>query len=80
MEDKETFYKQVQAITDKLPKRDLKILMRDMNAKPGADNINRKLIMGRYGIGQQNTNDKVFTEFCIFSDLLLYCYCKCIFS
>lgn len=45
MEDKETFYGQVKAIMDKVPKCDLKILMGDMNAKVEADKTNRELIM-----------------------------------
>ena len=59
----EIFCKQVQAIMDKTPKRDLKILMGDLNAKVGADNTNRELIMGRHGTGEQNENGELFTEF-----------------
>ena len=39
---------------DKLLKRDLKILMGDLNAKVGADNTNRELAMGKHGIGVKN--------------------------
>ena len=46
---------------DKLPRRDLKILMGDPNAKLGADNTNRELVMGKHGVGVQNENGKRLT-------------------
>ena len=57
-EEKEAFYEQLQALMDKLPRRDLKILMGDLNAKVGADN------MGKHGFGIQNENGELLTEFC----------------
>lgn len=33
---------------DKLPRRDMKILMGDLNANVAADNTNRELIMGKH--------------------------------
>ncbi|RUS81369.1 hypothetical protein EGW08_010867 [Elysia chlorotica] len=71
IEDKEDFYEQIQAAIDKTPKRDMKILMGDLNAKVGADNTDRELIMGRHGVGQQNENGELFTEFCSFNDLTI---------
>jgi len=71
LEDKENFFEQVQTIMDKAPKRDLKILMGDMNAKVGTDNTNRELIMGRHGTGEQNENGELLTEFCMFNDLVI---------
>ena len=69
--DKEEFYDQLQAIMDKIPKRDLKILMGDFNAKVGSDNTGRELIMGKHGTGEQNENGELFTEFCTFNDLVI---------
>jgi len=37
--DKEEFYDQFQAIIDNVPKRDIKILMGDLNAKVGTNNL-----------------------------------------
>ena len=71
MEDKETFYEQIQAVMDNTPRRDLKILMGDLNAKVGTDNTNRELIMGRHGTGEQNENGELFTEFCTFNDMVI---------
>ena len=63
-EEKEAFYQQLQALMDKLPGRDLKILMGDLNAKVGADNTSRELVMGKHGVGLQNENAVLLTEFC----------------
>ena len=71
IEDKESFYQQLQAVVDKTPKRDLKILMGDLNAKVGSDNTNSELIMGSHGTGEQNENGELFTEFCTFNDLVI---------
>ena len=56
---------------DKLPRRDLKILMGDPNAKVGADNTNRELVMGKHGVGVQNENGEPLAEFCTFNDLVI---------
>ena len=50
-EKKETFYEQLQVVMDKLPGRDLKILMGDLNTKVGADNANGELVMRNHGVG-----------------------------
>jgi len=64
-------YDQVQAVLEKTPKRDLKIIMGDLNAKVGSDNTDNETIMGRHGIGEQNENGELFTEFCTFNDLVI---------
>ena len=69
LERKEEFYEQIQATMDKIPKRDLKILMGD--AKVGSDNTGKELIMGRHGVGEQNENGELFSEFCMFNDLVI---------
>nr|KAG5690573.1 hypothetical protein BaRGS_009235 [Batillaria attramentaria] len=68
-EEKENFYEQLQAVLDKAPRRDLKILMGDLNAKVGTDNTDRELIMGKHGTGTQNENGELLTEFCTTNDL-----------
>ena len=71
IKDKEEFYEQIQTILDRTHKRDMKILMGDLNAKVGTDNTHRDLIMGRHGIGKQNENGELFTDFCTFNDLVI---------
>ena len=44
-EEKTAFYEKLQNIVDKVPKRDLLILMGDMNAKIGNENKEREQVM-----------------------------------
>ena len=63
IEEKESFYDQLQAVMDKLPRRDLKIVMGDLNAKVGTDSTNRELAMGKHGVGVHNENGELLAEF-----------------
>ena len=56
---------------NKIPKRDLKILMGDLNAKVVSDNTEKELTIGRHGVGEQNENGKLFSEVCMFIDLAI---------
>ena len=70
-EEKEDFYNSLQALLDRTPRRDMKIVMGDLNAKVGDDNTGRELIMGRHGVGTCNENGELFTDFCSFNDLVI---------
>ena len=48
----------------KIPKRDIQVVMWDMNAKIGKDNDNWKGTMGKEGLGQMNENGLLFADFC----------------
>jgi hypothetical protein len=39
----------------------MKIFMGDLNAKVGAENTNRELILGRHDSGEQNKHGETFT-------------------
>ncbi|XP_059163494.1 craniofacial development protein 2-like [Physella acuta] len=69
--EKEDFYSALQAQIDKSPKRDIKIVMGDMNAKVGTENKERELTMGKNGIGIINENGELFADFCAFNDLII---------
>ena len=71
IEDKVHFYEQIQSVIEKVPARDMKILMGDLNAKVGTDNTNSDLIMGRHGTGEQNENGELFAECYTFNDLVI---------
>ena len=71
IEDKVHFYEQIQSVIDKVPARDMKILMGDLNATTGTDNTNMDLIMGRHGTREQNEHGELFAEFCTFNDLVI---------
>ncbi|PVD35287.1 hypothetical protein C0Q70_06569 [Pomacea canaliculata] len=63
-EEKEDFYSSLESLLDHTPRRDLRIIMRDLNAKGGDDNTNT----GRHGVGSCNENGQLFTDFCDFND------------
>jgi len=67
---KET-YAQLQSALDKVPKRDITLVMGDMNAKVGCDNSDRELIMAKHGLGDINENGELFTDFCGLTDLVI---------
>ena len=71
IEAKENFYQQLQDTFDRLPKRDIKILMGDLNAKIGSDNSGRELIMGTHALGEMNENGELFSDFCACNDLVI---------
>ena len=70
-EEKENFYGLLQAVIDQTPKRDIVIVMGDLNAKVGTDNTDRELIMGKNGVGNINENGELFADFCAFNDLII---------
>ena len=70
---KEEFYNSLQSLTllDRAPRRDLKILMGDLNAKVGENNTDKELIMGKHDVGTINENGELVTDFCAFNDLVI---------
>ena len=70
-EEKENFYGSLQTLIDHTQKRDMIIVMGDMNAKVGADNTDRELIMGRNGVGSMNENGELLADLCAFNDLVI---------
>ena len=69
-EEKET-YQHLQTVIQKLPKRDIQVVMGDMIAKIGKDNDNWKGTMGKEGLGQMNENGLLFADFCTLSELII---------
>ncbi|VDP32910.1 unnamed protein product [Schistosoma margrebowiei] len=65
IEDK--FYERLQSILEKCPRKDLTILMGDLNAKVGIDNTGYEDIMGRHGLGEINENWGRFENLCAFN-------------
>ncbi|RUS85281.1 hypothetical protein EGW08_006982 [Elysia chlorotica] len=56
IEEKVSFYEHTQTVIEKVPKRDMRILLGDLNANVGTDNTNMEHIMGICGTGNQNKN------------------------
>ena len=70
-EDKDNFYNRLQNVMDKLPTKDVNIVMGDFNAKVGSDNSNYEDIMGKHGLGEANDNGERFLAFCSFNSLVI---------
>ena len=63
------FYGQLETIFNSLPRKDVKIVMGDWNAKIGVDNTGWQQVMGRYGYGNRNERGEELLEFATKLDL-----------
>ena len=70
-DDKDDFYNKLQAVLDKLPKKDVNIVMGDANAKIGVDNTGYEDIMGKHGLGTMNNNGERLADMCAFNRLVI---------
>ena len=70
-EAKETFYDRLAAVIDGRPRRNIVIVMGDLNAKIGEDNEGYETVMGREGLGIMNDNGERFADFCDMQDLVI---------
>ncbi|VDP08790.1 unnamed protein product, partial [Schistosoma margrebowiei] len=60
-----------QSIIEKCPRKDLIILMGDLNAKVGIDNTGYEDIMGQHGLDERNENEERFANLCVFNKLVI---------
>ena len=65
------FYHRLQSVIDKLPERDVTILMGDFNAKIGSDNIGYEEVMGQHGLGVMNDSGERLADLCALNKLVL---------
>lgn len=65
------YYRTLKEALNNTLRRDIVIVMGDLNAKVGADNEGLEHIMGRHGIGQANDNGEKFKGFCAEHDLVI---------
>ncbi|VDP07363.1 unnamed protein product [Schistosoma mattheei] len=70
-EIEDQFYERLQSIIEKCPRKDLTILMGDLNAKVGIDNTEYEDIMGRHGLGERNENGERFANLWAFNKLVI---------
>jgi len=70
---KEEFYQQIHETITTVRKRDVIIVMGDMNAKVGPNNEGLEHVMGRHGIGNMNENGELFSKLCASCDLIIGC-------
>ncbi|VDP67696.1 unnamed protein product [Schistosoma mattheei] len=69
--DKDQFYERLQSIIEKCPRKGLTILMEDLNAEVGINNIGYEDIMGRYGLGERNEIGERFANLRAFNKLVI---------
>jgi hypothetical protein len=58
-------------VVDKREAKDMSILISDLNAKKGANNIGYEDILGIHGLGQMNENEECFTYLCALNHLVV---------
>ncbi|XP_071177545.1 craniofacial development protein 2-like [Mytilus edulis] len=76
-EVKEEFYQTLNDVTAKVHKHDMIIVMGDMNAKIGSDNVGYEDIMGKNGYGVINENGELFRDYCQTNNIVI---CSSIFK
>ncbi|CAG2208032.1 Craniofacial development protein 2 [Mytilus edulis] len=69
--EKEDFYHSLQTTIEKVPKRDLLVLMGDLNAKVGSERKGWDREIGPHGIGKMNENGELFADFCATNNLVI---------
>jgi len=70
-EDKDRFYDQLQAELEEIARHDMKIVMGDLNAKVGDNNISYERTMGKEGCGDMNENGERLVDLCTTYDLVI---------
>jgi hypothetical protein len=66
----EDFYQTVQEVVDQTPRKDIKILLGDWNAKIGKSGTKTPNI-GTFGLGRRNERGDRLEEFCVTNDLVV---------
>lgn len=70
-QEKDNFYGQLGEVLARIKKKDIKIVMGDLNAKIGCENEGLEKVMGKHGIGAQNDNGERFIDMCLNNRLVI---------
>ena len=65
------FYQQLHETITAVQKRDVILVMGDMNAKIGSNSEGLEHLMGRHEIGNMNKNGELFSDLCASCDLII---------
>jgi len=68
---KNEFYHQIHETITTVRKRDVIVMMVDMNAKVGPNNEGLEHVMDRHRIGNMNENGELFSKLCASCDLII---------
>ena len=66
----ENFYNDLQTVTDKIPRREVCIIMGDLNAKVG-EGEDKECGIGPYGLGTRNERGDMLAAFCQANNLII---------
>ncbi|VDP66159.1 unnamed protein product [Schistosoma mattheei] len=66
-DDKDQFYDGLQSVIERCPRKDLTILMGDLNAKVGINKAGYEDVMGQHGLGERTEDGERFTKLCTFN-------------
>jgi hypothetical protein len=69
--DKDDLYCKLEAETEKMPHHNLLVIVGDLNAKVGKDNIDYERVMGKHWVGARNENGERLVEFCAINDPMI---------
>ena len=69
-EDIDMFYEQLDDALEKIPARDMLVVMGDWNAKIGQTNA-KSAVTGRFGLGERNERGDKLEEFCLAHNLVI---------
>jgi len=69
--DNEAFYEQLQAALESVHRRDLLLVINDLNASVGSENVNFERVMGRKRCEVQNDNGERLVEWCAFNNMII---------
>lgn len=70
-DEKTAFYELLETTSRKVKKQDIVIVMGDLNAKIGNDNLGIENIIGRHGLGEMNENGNRLVDFCGDKELVI---------
>ena len=67
--DKDTFYKQLQDVANKVPHHDVLLIMGDMNAEIIGRRSRYEHVLGLYAFCKWTENDERFIQFCTMNNM-----------
>ncbi|XP_056017205.1 relaxin receptor 1-like [Ostrea edulis] len=70
-DDKDIFYEKLQELIETTPRHDILVVLGDLNANVGNDNIGKEATMGMHGRGERNNNGERLVELCEENSLVI---------
>ena len=68
-DEQDQFYYSLKSVEEEVPNYDVLVLMGELNAKIGNENLGLERAKGKHGCGKVNENGERLVDFCIDFDL-----------